>query len=111
MSNNRATGVNRCRTSCWNEILGIIFLLLEGLGEGSNAGNDTGNHEQERDDGPQDAPALRRPAISPGEDAGVGTVYLSEDEVITLHRGDQPMSGISQKQGLGLRRLTMSHTL
>ena len=70
-----------------DEALGSILLLAGRLREGGDAGDDAGGHEHERDDGPDDAPALGGAAVALGEDAGVGAVYFSEDEIVALEHG------------------------
>lgn len=55
-------------------MLRVLSLLGSGLREGGDAGHDAGGHEAQGDDGPDDAPALRGPAVALGEDARVRTV-------------------------------------
>ena len=59
-------------------------MLGERFGESCNTGDDSSNHEDERDDGPDDTPALRGASIALGEDAGIGFVDFSQDEIVTL---------------------------
>lgn len=52
-------------------MLGVGLLLAERLGECSDASDDTNSHEAERDQGPDDTPALGGATVLLGEDAGV----------------------------------------
>ena len=65
---------DRARLASWDEMLGIGFLLAERFGECSDATDDTNSHETERDQGPDDTPALGGATVLLGEDAGVGGV-------------------------------------
>jgi hypothetical protein len=59
-------------------------LLGEILRESGNTSNDSADHEKEGDDGPNNAPALRRASVPVCKDAGVGAVDFSQDEIIAL---------------------------
>jgi hypothetical protein len=69
---------------CRNEILGVFLLLLGGLVEDCDAGDDARNHEEKRDDGPDDAPALGRASVLPGKDARIGAVDFSQNQIVAL---------------------------
>lgn len=73
-----------------DEVLGLILLFAERLRERGYARDDAADHEEERDDGPDDAPALRRAAVPFCEDAGVGAVHFSQDEIIALQKRKTP---------------------
>lgn len=63
-------------------MLRVAVLLLKRLGESGDAGDDTGGHETETDDDPDDAPADGGASVATGEYAGVGRVDFAEDEVV-----------------------------
>lgn len=69
-----------------DEFLRLILLVAERLWERGNPRDDAGDHEEERDDGPDDAPALRGAAVPLCEDAGVGTVHFAKDEIVALQK-------------------------
>lgn len=46
-------------SASWDEVLRIALLLAPGLRKRSNPCNDSNDHEEERDDRPDDTPALR----------------------------------------------------
>lgn len=55
-------------------MLGVGLLLAERFGECCDTTDDTNSHEAERDQGPDDTPALGGATILLGEDAGIGGV-------------------------------------
>jgi hypothetical protein len=67
-----------------DKVFGVTLLLAERLGERCNPPDDTDCHEQERDNRPNDTPALRRASIFPSEDASVRGIHLAQNEIITL---------------------------
>ena len=52
--------------------------------ESGDTSNNASDHEEERNDGPDDSPALRGAAISLGEDACIRAVYFAKNEVVAL---------------------------
>lgn len=67
-----------------DKVLRVLPLLLSSLRERGDARDDTARHEGQRNDGPDDAPALGRPSIPLGKDAGVGAVDFAQDEIVAL---------------------------
>ena len=67
-----------------NEFLRVVLLLATRLVESGDTGDDASDHEEKRNDGPDDSPALRGASISPGEDACIRAVYLAKNEIVTL---------------------------
>jgi hypothetical protein len=53
--------------------------------ESGYASNDSDNHEEQGNYGPNDTPALRRTAIALGENACIGTVDFTENQIVTLN--------------------------
>ncbi|KAK0885666.1 hypothetical protein LTR02_018239, partial [Friedmanniomyces endolithicus] len=47
-----------------------------------NTRDNPGRHEDDRKEGLDDAPALRRPAVSLGGPACIGAVDFAEDEIV-----------------------------
>lgn len=93
-----------------DEPLRIILLLTKRLRERRDTRNDGDDHESQRDDGPDDAPALRGAAVALGEDACVGGVDFAEDEVVALFVQTKiVVSGWDQ--GGTVRGLTISQIL
>ena len=62
----------------------VLPLLSGRLREGSDARNDTSGHETQRDNGPDNAPALGRAAVALSKDASVGAVDFAQDEIVAL---------------------------
>ena len=52
--------------------------------ESGDTSNNASDHEEKRNDGPDDSPALRGASISPSEDACVRAVYFAKNEIVTL---------------------------
>jgi hypothetical protein len=48
--------------------------------------NDGGDHKKERNDGPDNSPAVRRTSIFASKDACIRAVHFAKDEIITLFR-------------------------
>ena len=69
-----------------DEVLRVLPLLRGRLREGSDARHDAGRHKTQRNDGPDDAPALRRATVALGKHARVGAVDFAKDEVVALIR-------------------------
>lgn len=63
-------------------MLRVLLLLLKALLERRQAGDNTANHEHQTNDRPDDAPALRGPAVALGEDAGIGGIYFPQYEIV-----------------------------
>ena len=65
-----------------NKPLTILLLLLEALLERCEAGQNTTDHEQQRDERPNDAPALRGAAVALCKDRCVRGIDFAQDEVV-----------------------------
>ncbi|KAI6776766.1 hypothetical protein HG530_000711 [Fusarium avenaceum] len=65
-----------------DELLRVLLLLLERLRKCCQTSNNTSGHEKDRNDGPDDTPALRGAAVSLGKHAGVGRVYFPQDQIV-----------------------------
>ena len=65
-------------------MLGIVLLLTERLMEYRNSTYDANCHEHEGDDRPNHTPALRGSAVLGGKDAGIRSIHLAKDQIITL---------------------------
>jgi hypothetical protein len=65
-----------------NEVLRIILLLLEALLERCQTRKNTTDHEEKGDERPDDAPALRRASITLREDASIGRVDFSQNQIV-----------------------------
>lgn len=65
-----------------DEVLGVFFLLRKRLRKGSQANDYTNSHDKHRNNGPNDAPALRRAAIALGKDARIRLIHLAQDQVV-----------------------------
>ena len=63
----------------WDEFLRVILLFLKVFRERSNTSDDANSHEQNRDQGPNHAPAARGATIPLSEDAGIRCVHFSDD--------------------------------
>lgn len=65
-------------------MFGIIFLLTERLMKRRNSTYDANCHEEEGDNRPNHAPALRGSTVLAGKDASIRSVYLAKDQIVTL---------------------------
>lgn len=65
-------------------MLGLLLLLAERLGKGRDGSHNAHSHEQQGNDGPNDAPAAGRATISLREDTRIGSIDFADDEVVTL---------------------------
>lgn len=72
------------KSDSWDEFLRVILLFLEVFRERSNTGDDANGHEQDRNNGPDHAPAARGAAVPLSKDTGIRRVHLSDNQVIAL---------------------------
>jgi hypothetical protein len=87
-------------------VLRVILLLLKTLLERRQPRYDTADHKDQADHGPYDSPALRRAAIPLRENAGIGRVHFSQDEIIadipnrveTRHNTDKELFPVSTRE-------------
>ena len=67
-------------------MLRCLLLLAKRLAEGCDRSNDSNGNERERDERPDDTPALGGAAISLSKLTRVRGVHFAEDQVIALSR-------------------------
>ena len=67
-------------------MFGVILLLGERLGKSGYPSYNTDCHKNERNNGPNNTPALRGTSIFLGKNAGVGGIYFAEDKIVALFK-------------------------
>ena len=68
-----------------DELLRVCLLLAKRLVECSYAANDADSHENQGNNRPDDTPASRRATVSLRKDAGIRSIHLAKDQIVTLY--------------------------